>query len=69
MSYFEAYAELSVPKQVAPECPMDVLIVVPTPPIDAMFPYCPGCEVLSKPVTKLVPIDTGDRGGITQGVD
>ena len=56
MSYFEAYAELSVPKQAAPERPTDVLIVVPTPLIDAMFPCCPGCEVLNKPVTELVPI-------------
>ena len=40
-----------------PERPTDVPIVVPTPPINAMFPYCPGCEVLNKPVTELVPIE------------
>ena len=52
MSYFKAYAEPS-----APECPTDVLIVVPTPAIDATFPCCPGCEVLNEPVTELVPIE------------
>ena len=57
MSYFEAYAELSVPEQAAPERPTDVPIVVPTPPIDATFPCCPGCEVLNEPVTELVPIE------------
>ena len=56
-SYFEAYAEPSVPKQAAPERLTDVPIVVPTPPIDALFPYCPGCEVLNEPVTELVPIE------------
>ena len=56
-SYFEVCAELSVPEQAAPECPTDVPIVVPTLPIDGTFPSCPGCEVSSKPVTKLVPIE------------
>ena len=56
-SYFEAYAEPSVPGQAAPECPTDVPIVVPTPPIDATFPCCLGCEVLNEPVTELVPIE------------
>ena len=40
-----------------PEHPTDVPIVVPTPPIDATFPCCPGCEVLNEPVTELVPIE------------
>ena len=57
MSYFEAYAELSIPEQAALECPTDVPIVVPTPPIDAMFPCYPGCEVLNEPVAVLVPIE------------
>ena len=57
MSYYEAYAKPSVPKQVAPEHPMDVPIVVPMPPIDTTFLCCPGCEVLNEPVTKLVPIE------------
>ena len=57
MSYFEAYAEPSVPEQAAPERPTDVLIVVPSPPVDATFPCCPGCEVLNEPVTELVPIE------------
>ena len=57
MSYFEAYAKPSVPEQAAPECPTDVPIVVPSPPVDATFPCCPGCEVLSEPVTELVPIE------------
>ena len=56
MSHFKAYAKLSVSKQAAPEHPMDILIVVPTPPVDATFPCCPGCKVFSEPVTKLVPI-------------
>ena len=55
--YFEAYAELSVPEQAAPERPTDVPIVVPTPPIDATFPCCLGCEVLNESVTELVPIE------------
>ena len=55
--YFEAYAELSIPEQAAPEHPTDVPIVVPTPPIDATLLYCPGCEVLNKPVTELIPIE------------
>ena len=46
-----------MPEQAAPEHPTDVPIVVPTPPIDATFPCCPGCEVLNEPVTKLVPIE------------
>ena len=57
MSYFEAYAEPSMPEQAAPEHPTDVLIMVPTPLIDATFPCCPGCKVLNKPVTELVPIE------------
>ena len=57
MSYFEAYAEPSVPEQAAPERPTDVPIVVPSPPVDATFPCCPGCEVLNEPVTELVPIE------------
>ena len=56
MLYFEAYAKLSVPKQAAPEHPMDVPIIVPTPLIDATFPCCLGCKVLNEPVTELVPI-------------
>ena len=31
--------------------------MIPTPPIDATFPCCPGCEVLNKPVTELIPIE------------
>ena len=54
MSYFEAYAEPSVPEQAALECLTDVPIVVPTPPIDATFLYCLGCEVLNELVTELV---------------
>ena len=46
-----------MPEQVAPERPTDVPIVVPSPPVDATFPCCPGCEVLNKPVTELVPIE------------
>ena len=46
-----------MPEQAAPERPTDVPIVVPSPPIDATFPCCPGCEVLSEPVTELVPIE------------
>ena len=46
-----------MPKQAAPERPTDIPIVVPTPPVDATFPCCPGCEILNKPVTKLVPIE------------
>ena len=57
MSYFEAYAEPSVPEQAAPECPMDVPIVVPSPPVDVTFPCCPGCKVLNEPVSELVPIE------------
>ena len=55
--YFEAYAEPSVPEQAPPECPTDVPIIVPMPPINASFPCCLGCEVLNEPVTKLVPIE------------
>ena len=57
MSYFEAYAELSVPEQAAPEHVMDVPIVVLTPLINTTFLCCPGCEVLNEPVTELVPIE------------
>ena len=57
MLYFEAYAELSVPEQATPERLTDVPIVVPTLPINAIFPCCPGCEVLNEPVTELVPIE------------
>ena len=46
-----------MPEQAMPERPTDVLIVVPSPPIDATFPCCPGCEVLNEPVTELVPIE------------
>ena len=46
-----------MPEQAAPKYPTDVPIMVPTPPIDATFPCCPGCEVLNKPVTELVPIE------------
>ena len=56
MSYFKAYAEPSVPDQVAPEHATDVPIVVQTPPIDVTFPCCLGCEVLNELVTELVPI-------------
>ena len=55
--YFEAYAEPSVPEQAVLEHPTDVPIDVLTPPINAMFPCCPGCEVLNEPVTELVPIE------------
>ena len=55
--YFEAYAELSVPEQATPECPTDVPIVVPMPLIDTSFLCCPGCKVLNKLVTELVPIE------------
>ena len=55
--YFEAYAEPSIPEQAMPERPTDVPIVVPTPPIDAIFPFCLGCKVLNEPVTELVPIE------------
>ena len=44
-------------EQATPEHPTNVPIVVPTPPIDATFPCCPGCEVLNEPVTELVPIE------------
>ena len=40
-----------------PERPTDVPIIVPTPPVDATFPCCPGCEVLNEPVTELIPIE------------
>ena len=48
-SYYEAYG-LSIEEQPAPEAPTNVLI-------NMTFPCCPGCEVLSKPVTELVPIE------------
>ena len=56
-SYFEVYAKLSIPEQATPKRPTDTPIVVPTPPINATFPCCLGCEVLNKPVTELVPIE------------
>ena len=56
-SYFEAYAELSVPEQAALEYPTDVPIVVPTLLVDMTFLYCPECKMLKKPVTELVPIE------------
>ena len=46
-----------MPEQAAPERPTDVPIVVLSPPIDATFPCCPGCEVLNEPVTELVSIE------------
>ena len=46
-----------MPEQAVPEHPTDVPIVVPTLPIDATFPCCPGCEVLNELVTKLIPIE------------
>ena len=46
-----------MPEQATLEHPTNVPIVVPSPPIDATFPCCPGCEVLNKPVTELVPIE------------
>ena len=46
-----------MPEQAVPERPTDIPIVVPSPPIDAMFPCCPGCKVLNEPVTELVPIE------------
>ena len=61
-SYFEPYAEPSMPEQATPERPTDVPIVVLTPPINATFPCCPGCKVLNEPVTELVPIHWGQRG-------
>ena len=45
-----------MPEQAVPERPTDVPIIVPSPPIDASFPCCPGCEVLNEPATELVPI-------------
>ena len=39
------------------ERPTNVPIVVLTPPINATFLCCPGCEVLNEPVTELVPIE------------
>ena len=54
-SYFDMYIASPV-EQPALEAPTDVPIVVPTPPIDAIFPCCPGCKALNEPVTKLVPI-------------
>ena len=46
-----------MPEQATPERPTNVPIVVPSPLIDAMFPCCPGCEVLNEPVIELVPIE------------
>ena len=51
------YTESSGPGQPSPEHPTDVPIMVSTPPINGTFPCCPGCEVLNKPVTELVPIE------------
>ena len=51
------YTESSGCGQPSPECPTNIPIVVPMPPINATFPCCPGCEVLNEPVTKLVPIE------------
>ena len=53
-SYFKAYREPM--SQPSPEHPTNVLIIVPMPLIDVLFPCCPGCEVLNKPVTELVLI-------------
>ena len=55
-SYYDAYIALLV-EQLPPEAPTDVPIVVPIPLVDATFPCCPGCEVLNKPVTELIPIE------------
>ena len=55
--YFEAYAKPVVPEQAALERPTDIPIIVPTPPINATFPCCPGCKVLNELVTELVPIE------------
>ena len=46
-----------VPSQPSPEHATDVLIVVPTPPIDVTFLCCLGCKVLNELVTELVPIE------------
>ena len=46
-----------MPKQAAPEHPTDIPIIVPTPPVDALFPCCPDCEVLNELVTELIPIE------------
>ena len=55
-SYYNAYV-VSPVEQLPLEAPTDVLIVVPTPPVDTTFPCCPGCKVLNKLVTKLIPIE------------
>ena len=47
---------VSRPEQATLERPTDVPIMVPTPPIDAMFLCCPGYKTLNEPVTELVPI-------------
>ena len=46
-----------MPKQAVPKRPTDVPIIVPTPPIDASFPCCLGCEILNDLVTELIPIE------------
>ena len=56
MSYYDVYVAPSI-EQPALEAPTNVLIMVPTPLIDALFPCYSGCEVLNKPVTKLVLIE------------
>ena len=54
-SYYDAYVT-SVVEQPALEAPTNILIVVPTPLINAMFLCCPGCEIPNKLVMELVPI-------------
>ena len=56
MSYYNAYVASPV-EQPALEVPTNIPIVVPTLPIDATFPCCPGCEVLNELVTKVVLIE------------
>ena len=55
-SYYEVYGP-SIEEQPAPEAPINVPIVILTPPINAIFLCCPGCEVLNKLVTELVLIE------------
>ena len=55
-SYYNAYVALPV-EQLAPEAPTNIPIVVPIPLIDTTFLCCPGCKILNKPVTKLIPIE------------
>ena len=56
MSYYDVYVALPVERP-ALEAPTNVLLVVPIPLINMMFPCCPGCKVLNEPVTELVPIE------------